>query len=74
MSYALERPGAVRVSILDPAGRRVAMIDEGWRAAGPHEARWDGRDAMGQPVANGVYFAVLEAAGRRVSRKIALVR
>jgi flagellar hook assembly protein FlgD len=58
----------------DAAGRRVATIEEGWRDAGAHEARWDGRDALGREMPNGVYHAVLEAHGARVSRKIAHVR
>ena len=74
MSYALERPGHVRLSVNDAAGRRVATIEEGWRDAGVHEARWDGRDALGRAMPNGVYVAVLEAQGERVSRKIARVR
>ena len=73
LSYVLDRAGPVRLSIHDPAGRRVAVVEEGWRGAGAHEARWDGRDARGLVMPNGVYFAVLEALGRRVSRKIAHV-
>ncbi len=74
MSFALERAGHERLSVHDAAGRRVATIEEGWRKAGAHEARWDGRDAFGRAMPNGVYLAVLEAHGDRVSRKIAHVR
>jgi tetratricopeptide (TPR) repeat protein len=74
MSFALERAGHVRLGVHDAAGRRVATIEEGWREAGAHEARWDGRDALGRAMPNGVYHAVLEAHGARVSRKIAHVR
>jgi len=74
LSYALDHAGPVRLSVCDPAGRRVAVLAEGWREAGPHEARWDGRDSDGRIMPNGVYLAVLEALGKRVSRKIAHVR
>jgi tetratricopeptide (TPR) repeat protein len=74
LSYALDRAGPVRLSICDPAGRRVAVVEEGWREAGPHEARWDGLSAQGVAMPSGVYLAVLEAQGKRVSRKIAHVR
>jgi Tfp pilus assembly protein PilF len=74
MSYALETAGHVRLSVHDASGRRVATVEEGWRGAGAHEARWDGRDAQGREMPNGVYLAVLEAQGERVSRKIAHVR
>jgi hypothetical protein len=74
ISYTLEHEGEVRLSIHDASGRRVAIADQGRRSAGTHEARWDGRDAQGRPVPNGVYLAVLEAGGERLSRKIAHVR
>jgi hypothetical protein len=74
MSFALERAGRVRLSLHDASGRRVAILVDGWRAAGAHEARWDGRDAQGRDLPNGVYLAVLEAGGARSSRKIAHVR
>jgi hypothetical protein len=74
MSFTLTRAGSVRLSILDPAGRQVAVVEEGWRAAGIYDAHWDGRDQRGRRLPNGVYVAVLEAEGARVSRKIAYVR
>jgi flagellar hook assembly protein FlgD len=52
----------------------VAVVEKGWHEAGGHEVRWDGRNAEGLVMPNGVYLAVLEALGKRVSRKIAHVR
>jgi hypothetical protein len=74
LSYVLDRAGSVRLSICDTQGRRVAVVEEGWHEAGRHEARWDGRNSQGLIMPNGVYLAVLEALGKRVSRKIAHVR
>ena len=74
LNYVLDRGGPVRLSICDPAGRRVAVVEDGWREAGPHEARWDGRNAAGLVMPNGIYLAVLETLGKRVTRKIAHVR
>jgi len=74
MSYTLGQAGHVRLTLHDASGRRVATAEEGWREAGTHEARWDGRDALGRMMPNGVYLAVLETHGARVSRKIAHVR
>jgi hypothetical protein len=73
ISYVLEHAGRVHLSVYDLSGRRVAVIEDGWRAAGGHEARWDGRDLDQRLLPTGVYLAVLEADGRRVSRKIAHV-
>ncbi len=74
LSFELPRAGRVRLTLLDAAGRRVATLAEGWREAGPHGVRWDGRDAGGRIMPTGVYLAVLEAGGERLSRKIAHVR
>jgi tetratricopeptide (TPR) repeat protein len=74
LGYSLERAGCVRLEVHDLAGRRVTGLEAGWRPAGAHEARWDGRDAAGRPVPAGVYLAVLEADGRRASRKIFRLR
>jgi len=74
LSYGLERAGNVTLAVHDPSGRRVALLEHGWRAAGTYEARWDGRDDRGRLMPTGVYVAVLEADGARVSRKIAHVR
>lgn len=74
LSFTLERAGPVRLGVHDAAGRRVATLVEGWREAGTHAARWDGRDGSGRLAPNGVYVAVLEALGERVSRKIAHLR
>ena len=65
---ALPAGGHARVTILDVSGRRVATLAEATLTAGRHALRWD-------PVAipPGVYFARLEAGGRRVMRRIVLL-
>ena len=42
--------------------------------SGRQGVRWFGRDAAGVPVGSGVYFCVLEAGGRRLERKMVLMR
>jgi tetratricopeptide (TPR) repeat protein len=74
LSFTLPRAGRIRLTLLDPAGRRVATLADGWHEAGVHGARWDGRDVRGRLLPTGVYLVVLEADGTRVSRKIAHVR
>lgn len=74
LRFRLPSAGRVRLTLLDAAGRRVATLAEGWHEAGPHSALWDGRDSGGRQMPNGVYLAVLEAGGERLSRKIAHVR
>ena len=41
----------------------VWTLARGWFPAGPHEARWDGRDEGGAAVAAGIYFVRVESGG-----------
>lgn len=74
LPFTLPAPGAARVAVYDVAGRLVATpLASAALAAGAHEARWDGRDARGARVEAGIYLVRLEALGRAVSRRVALL-
>jgi flagellar hook assembly protein FlgD len=66
--------GHVSVRVYDVTGRAVRTLFEGERGPGQYEARWDGSDAMGATVRSGIYFARLEAGGRRLTQRIVTVR
>ncbi len=72
--YRLERPLSVALSIHDLGGRRLAVLEDGPRAAGEHRVVWDGTDAAGRPVPSGTYMARLSGGGKTVMQKLALVR
>jgi alpha-amylase len=72
--FALPRTGHVRLGVYDLAGREVARLHDGTRAAGTHEIVWDGKDLRRRPVGNGIYFLRLEAGGESVVRKVVLAR
>jgi len=63
VAFTLPRATAVRLRVLDAAGRLVRALPGGALAAGRHEAVWDGRDAAGAPAPAGAYFVELRAAG-----------
>ncbi len=54
--FSLPRPGRVRLSVFDVAGRRVATLADADFPAGTHQVRWEAGD-----FASGVYFYRLEA-------------
>jgi len=56
------------------AGREVSVLESGWKAAGGHAASWNGCDAAGRPVGNGIYFLRLTASGATTARRIAVMR
>jgi hypothetical protein len=74
LAYALERAGAVRLSIFDAAGRRLVTLVDGVQPAGRHLVVWDGREANGKEAASGVYVTRLESAGETRTRAIHLMR
>ena len=73
--YRLAKPADVSISIYAADGRLVRRLDLGHRSVGIYESRsraayWDGRNALGESVANGVYFYTLTAGTFTVTRKM----
>jgi subtilisin family serine protease len=64
----------VTLRVYDVTGALVKTLVQSPLAAGPYEATWDGTDALGRPVASGVYFVRLGAAGIVQTRRIAVLR
>lgn len=69
LQYALAKESAVRMRVLDVAGRSVAARDIGRVAAGRHAVAWDTRDESGARVAPGLYLVSLEVDGERVGAR-----
>lgn len=74
VSFALDRPREVRLTVYDTAGRRVRSIHSGPLAAGLHERTWDGRNERGERAAAGVYFIRFESEGEERTIKTARLR
>jgi hypothetical protein len=67
--FALDGPAHVSVAVFDLAGRRVATLVDGHRAAGAYTAAWN---AAGQ--ASGVYLYRVSAGGKTVTRRMMLLK
>ena len=75
LEFVVGTRGRSVVAIYNASGGLVRTLMDRVLPAGPHSVEWDGRDGSGQPVASGVYFAKLRAAGGvRSSTKVAVVR
>ena len=64
--YQLARDAAVRIDIYTADGRAVQTLVLGHQPAGMYQdksraAYWDGKNALGEPVASGLYFYTLTA-------------
>ena len=74
ISYQLSHAGRVRLAVYDMLGQEVASLASGLREAGSHQAVWNGTDARGNEVANGLYFVRLEAGDQTSTAKVLLER
>ena len=52
----------------------VRSLFRGWRDAGYHVARFDGRDDAGSELSGGAYFYRLQANGKTATQKLTLSR
>lgn len=73
--YQLSKPVAVSLTIYDIQGHVVRALDLGHQRAGLYKTRsraayWDGRNALGEPVASGLYFYTLTAGDFTATRKM----
>lgn len=73
VDFELALPASVRVTVVDLAGKQVALLSAGERAQGRHTVAWDGRGARG-PAGAGTYFLLVATEDRVISRKITLLR
>ncbi len=69
IQFQLDRPGEIRLTVHDMMGRQVATLEEGWKGAGEHAARFDGRDLPA-----GAYVYTLFGAGVTESRVMTLTK
>ncbi len=67
--YDLTESAKTSVKILDLAGQTVAVLDNGFRAAGSHELQWRADDA-----ASGIYFVQLQSGDQLDFQKVLLVK
>ncbi|HXV14780.1 MAG TPA: T9SS type A sorting domain-containing protein, partial [Candidatus Krumholzibacteria bacterium] len=75
IAFSLKARGRVRIDVFDVSGARVRTLLDETRATGVHtDVRWDGTNALDQPVASGVYFYRIEAGDFSQTRKMVLLK
>ena len=77
--YQLANPSDVQITIYDARGTVVRHLDLGHQREGYYTTRsraayWDGRNAVGERVASGIYFYQLQADGLSYSRRMVIVK
>lgn len=74
LRFDLPTGGEVKISLFDPAGRRVRILADRSFPAGRQVVEWDGRNDDGHPVASGLYYARLEWGRKSSTRALTLLR
>lgn len=72
--YTLLCAGMTRVWISDATGRTIRVLASGNLQSGRHETVWNGTDAAGADVPNGVYFVNLRAVRSTATSPLRLAR
>lgn len=74
ISYQVAAPSRVELVIYNAAGQRVLRLVDEVQTPGHYRAVWNGRDAGGAEVANGLYFYDLRIGELRWTRKMLMVK
>ncbi len=74
ITYALPKPGEVKLVIYDHLGRRVKVLVHEVQSPGVKLVSWNGADDHGQKVASGVYMYRITTEGYSTTRKLLLVK
>jgi hypothetical protein len=74
IAFEIAEPCDVRLAVYSTSGRLVRELVNARVDAGRRAVVWDGVDERGGAVGSGVYLCVLEAGGRRIERKMVLMK
>jgi len=74
VQFSLAEPGFAQLGVHDAQGRLLRVLVAAELPAGPQAVTWNGTDALGRPVASGVYFIRLRAGGEVFSQKVLLAK
>ena len=77
--YRLSEAGPVSLSFYDSKGKLIRTFPLGYQAAGFYQNQgravyWDGRNAIGEPVASGVYFYQLVTPTFQQTRRLVILK
>lgn len=72
--FELPEQARAVIGVYDLGGRRLRVIADREVSAGVTEVVWDGRDASGVRVRAGVYWVRMDAMGRTLTNRIAVLR
>jgi photosystem II stability/assembly factor-like uncharacterized protein len=73
IAYQIKQQAPVVVSIYNILGQRVKTFQRNFNGQSIGQVQWDGRDAFGKNVANGIYFYSVTTGNKRQVKKMLYV-
>jgi hypothetical protein len=74
ITYKLNKPAQVKLSVYDITGREVKRLIDQYQNVGEYNISWNSSDNNGQKMASGMYFARLNVDNESVSRKMVMTK
>jgi len=74
LAFSLPEPGRVQLEAFDVQGRRVRTFVAADLPAGVYQRTWDLRDDAGRQLRGGVYFIRMQAMGKELRARLAVIR
>jgi PKD repeat protein len=74
ITYHLPADGQVRVSVFNPLGEEVRVLEDGLKRVGVYQVVWDGRDGRGLKMPSGVYVCRFRSGAKVLFRKMMLMQ
>ncbi len=74
ISYSLEKPGVVELSVYNIRGQKVKTLVNSRCEAGQNNVTWNGTDESGKNVSGGVYLYRLQTEDQALTRKMILLK
>jgi len=74
LGYWLPKAGEATLRVYNTAGQLVRDVDSGQRNAGTHSLTWDGKNAFGHKVPNGIYLVRLVSGSVSATQKVTILR
>ena len=77
--YQLSAATEVKIDIYNVSGHLVRSLDLGWQPTGSYmtpssAAYWDGKNAVGERVASGIYFYTLQTSDFAATRRMVILK
>ncbi len=74
LSWRLYAPQEMELAVFDMRGKRVRTLSAGAKAAGLHQAEWNGCDDTGCPLPQGIYLYRLKSGSSQTAGRLLLLR